>query len=191
MSRPIVGKANKNPGRCAGLQLTVAAVRTSPLALLRLDSAWPTTTTKARPLGPDRSCCFRRPQVQHNRYRMQQAATARSWMPPFRRAGTMTSRTGATVLRNRGFFPIVRCCSKRQLDALPWTPAVDLRLLPHQEHCCHHTERACDAPRLVRVDTAWCTPTSSMHNAACTCTIPVIECTQEPFECSVYSSHSN
>ena len=26
-----------------------------------------------------------------------------------------------------------------------------------------------------------------MHNAACT--IPVIECTQEPFECSVYSSH--
>ena len=32
-------------------------------------------------------------------------------------------------------------------------------------------------------------PTSSMHNAACT--IPVIECTQEPFECSVYSSHSN
>ena len=23
------------------------------------------------------------------------------------------------------------------------------------------------------------------------CTIPVIECTQEPFECSVYSSHSN
>ena len=94
-----------------------------------------------------------------------------------------------TVLRNRGFFPILRCCSKRQLDALPWTPAVDLRLLPHQEHCCHHTERACDAPRLVRVDTAWCTPTSSMHNAACT--IPVIECTQEPFECSVYSSHSN
>ena len=33
------------------------------------------------------------------------------------------------------------------------------------------------------------TVTSSMHNAACT--IPVIECTQEPFECSVYSSHSN
>ena len=47
----------------------------------------------------------------------------------------------------------------------------------------------CDAPRLVRVDTAWCTPTSSMHNAAYT--IPVIECTQEPFECFVYSSHSN
>ena len=60
---------------------------------------------------------------------------------------------------------------------------------PSRERCCHHTERACDAPRLVRVDTAWCTPTSSMHNAACT--IPVIECTQEPFECSVYSSHSN
>ena len=32
----------------------MAAVRASPLALLRLDSAWPTTTTKARPLGPDR-----------------------------------------------------------------------------------------------------------------------------------------
>ena len=55
---------------------------------------------------------------------------------------------------------------------------------PTRERCCHHTERACDASRLVRVDTAWCTPTSSMHNAACT--IPVIECTQEPFECSVH-----
>ena len=26
MSRPIVGKANKNPGRCAGLQLSVLPV---------------------------------------------------------------------------------------------------------------------------------------------------------------------
>ena len=33
VSRPIVGKANKNPGRCAGLQHTVAAVRASPFAL--------------------------------------------------------------------------------------------------------------------------------------------------------------
>ena len=48
----------------------MAAVRASPLALLCEDSAWPTTTTKARPLGPERSCCFRRPQAQHNRYRI-------------------------------------------------------------------------------------------------------------------------
>ena len=72
---------------------------------------------------------------------------------------------------------------------LSCTCEVRPELLLLRERCCHHTERACDAPRLVRVDRAWCTPTSSVHKAACT--IPVIECSQGPFECSVNRSYSN
>ena len=71
---------------------------------------------------------------------------------------------------------------------LSCTCEVRPELLLLRERCCHHTERACDAPRLVRVDRAWCTPTSSVHKAACT--IPVVECSQGPFECSVISSYS-
>ena len=77
--------------------------------------------------------------------------------------------------------------------------AVPLRLLRgcearsepllRRERCHHRNVRACGAPRLHRVDTAWCTLTPNVHEAACT--IPVVECSQGPFECSVYSSYSN
>ena len=77
--------------------------------------------------------------------------------------------------------------------------AVPLRLLRgcearsepllRRERCHHRNVRACGAPRLDRVDTAWCTLTPNVHEAACT--IPVVECSQGPFECSVYSSYSN
>ena len=50
---------------------------------------------------------------------------------------------------------------------LSCTCEVRPELLLLRERCRHHTERACDAPRLVRVDRAWCTATSSVHKAAC------------------------
>ena len=77
--------------------------------------------------------------------------------------------------------------------------AVPLRLLRgcearsepllRRERCHHRNVRACGAPRLDPVDTAWCTLTPNVHEAACT--IRVVECSQGPFECSVYSSYSN